>query len=125
MTSHSHDEAKVINNQGLRFSVVDCHAGLGRTERDWFSPFALIQDLVRPLYWLPGQPVEPREDPVSGLAGEVSGGHHTPVILPDGLVQEDPGPLPGPELCVTDELNSARLHAVHEDSLADDEGVRV
>ena len=62
---------------------------------------------------------------MSGLAGEVSGGHHAPVILPDGFVQEDPGPVSGPELCVTDELDSAWLHAVHEDSLADDERVRV
>ena len=100
-------------------------AGLGWSDRDWFSPFALIQDLVRPLYWLPGQPVEPREDPVAWLAGEVSGGHHTPVIFPDGLVQEDSGPIPGAELCVTDELDSARLHSVHEDSLADDKRVRV
>ena len=62
---------------------------------------------------------------MSWLAGEVSGGHHTPVILPDGFVQEHSGPVPGPELCVTDELNSARLDSVHEDSLADDKRVRV
>ena len=46
-------------------------------------------------------------------------------VLTYGFVQEDPGPLPGPELGLADKLNAAGLHAVHVDPHADDEGVGV
>ena len=62
---------------------------------------------------------------MSGLAGEVSGGHDAPVILPNRFVQEDSCPLSLSKLCVTDELNTTRLDPVNKDSLANNEGVGV
>ena len=93
MTSHSDSEEKVICNQGLSLEngvfqletiIVECveyYKYLGR-----FSPFALIQNLVSSIYGFSGESVETGEDPVPGLAGEVPGGHHAPVVLPDGFV---------------------------------------
>ena len=88
-------------------------------------PLDLVEDLLGPVDGLPGEPVQPGEHAVSGLAGEVPRAHHTSVILPDGLVQEHAGPLPRPELGLPDELDAAGLDAVHVHVHADDEGVRV
>ena len=85
------------------------------------SPPALVEDLVCALYGLPGESVEPGEDAVPGLAGEVAGAHHAAVVLADGLVQEHARPLPGPELGLPDELDAAGLDTVHVHVHADDE----
>lgn len=89
------------------------------------SPLDLVEDLLGAVYGLPGEPVQPGEHAVPGLAGEVPGAHYAPVILPDGLVQEHARPLPGPELGLPDELDAAGLDAVHVHVHADDEGVGI
>ena len=88
-------------------------------------PFDLVEDLLSAIYGLPGESVQAGEDAVPGLTGEVPRTHHTPVILPNRLIKEHASPLPRPELGLPDELDAARLDAVHVDIHADDEGIRV
>ena len=88
-------------------------------------PSTLIEDLVSAIYRFSGESVESGEYAMTWFAREISRVHHTSVILPDRFVQENSRPFSGPELCFSDELNSAGLDSVHEHAHSDYEWIRV
>jgi hypothetical protein len=55
------------------------------------------------------------------FTSEVSDLAHGAVVLAERLVQEYPCPISMSELCLADELNSARLDSVHVNTFPDDE----
>lgn len=79
----------------------------GRRRRAGLRPVHVLlrQRALRQLRW-------PRENPPPVLALEVSDPGHRAVVLPDGLIEDDPGPLAGSKLRAADELHVARLVAV-------------